>query len=96
MELSKNTKEIIGMMFDSVHSVNVMTILLGQCTVSIAGCQGWSLENFERVWISVLKLSDGDIEKLESAVSLANTDYRDLFMAAGFGYDTEAHKKWRP
>ena len=35
------------------------------------------------------------MRKFESAVKLANTDYRDLFMTAGFGYDSEAHKKWR-
>jgi len=31
---------------------------------------------------------------LEAAIELANTDWRDLLMAAGFGEDLNAHQKW--
>ena len=50
----------------------------------------------ERIRFSVLKLIEGKIDKLISAIELAQIDWRDLLMAAGFGYDTDAHNKWIP
>jgi hypothetical protein len=50
----------------------------------------------ERIRFSVLKLSNGDMKKLVDAIELAKVDWRDLFMAAGFGEDPQAHKKWQP
>lgn len=51
---------------------------------------------YERCRIAVLKLSGGDLDAFERALSLFETDYRDLLMAAGFGHDTGAHLTWRP
>jgi len=96
MELSNKTTEIIIALFSVKDAEKVASTLLEKCSTNIPGCQGWSQENIERVWLSVLKISGGNIEKFESAITLANTDYRDLFMAADFGYDLEAHKQWQP
>jgi hypothetical protein len=41
-----------------------------------------------------LKLSEGNLDKLNRAVALAKTDWRDLLMAAGFGEDIKAHLAW--
>ncbi len=38
----------------------------------------------------------GQLDKLEEAIKLAQIDWRDLLMAAGFGHDVEAHLKWLP
>ena len=93
--LSNKTKKIIGLLFKSDQARIVEEILLDDCSRNISSCNDWEVESLERIWISVLKISSGDMRKFESAVKLANTDYRDLFMTAGFGYDSEAHKKWR-
>jgi len=50
----------------------------------------------ERIRFAVLKLSEGNIEKLVQGIELAQTDWRDLLMMAGFGEDVEAHDKWKP
>ena len=71
-------------------------IWLSVCSNNIAGCSSWKRESLERLWLSVLKISCGNMEQLYSAIALAQTDYRDLFMSAGFGHDLEAHKKWVP
>ncbi len=96
MELSNKTTEIIDALFSVKEAEIIESTLLEKCSTNIPGCEDWSQENMERVWLSVLKLSSGNIEKFESAIILANTDYRDLFMAAGFGDDLEAHKQWQP
>lgn len=48
----------------------------------------------ERLWFSALTVSNGTMEGLVHAVAEAQTDYRDLFMAAGFGLDVEEHRRW--
>jgi len=48
----------------------------------------------ERIQLAVLKLSDGDANKFLAAIGLAQIDWRDVLVAAGFGYDVEAHMKW--
>ena len=48
----------------------------------------------ERIRFAVLKLSDGDVEKLDAAVNLAKTDWRDLLVAAGFGDSLTEHDCW--
>ena len=47
----------------------------------------------ERFRFAALKYSDGNLVLLESAVKLAQHDWRDLLMATGFAHDVEAHPK---
>lgn len=48
----------------------------------------------ERIHCAVLKISGGDIARLRAAVKESHIDYRDVLMAADFGHDVNAHKKW--
>ena len=48
-------------------------------------CHASGTGNFERIRLAALKLSNGDTGKLVDAIVLAQIDYRDLLMAAGFG-----------
>jgi hypothetical protein len=50
----------------------------------------------ERIRFAALKVSDGQLERLEEAVRLAQIDWRDLLVAAGFEYDVYAHLDWWP
>ena len=47
----------------------------------------------ERVRASVLKLSEGSMDKLRYAVKIAKEDWRDVFVAAGFGHDPLADRQ---
>jgi len=53
-------------------------------------------KSLERVRFAALKVSEGELGKLEAAIKLAQIDWRDLLVAAGFGHDVEAHLKWLP
>ena len=53
-------------------------------------------ESLERVRYAVLKLSAGELGKLEEAVMVAQVDWRDTLVAAGFGDRVEAHLGWWP
>jgi hypothetical protein len=48
----------------------------------------------ERIQCAVLKISKGKISELIRAATETKIDFRDVLMAAGFGYDVDAHKKW--
>ncbi|MEM7604732.1 MAG: hypothetical protein AAF411_05190 [Myxococcota bacterium] len=96
MVLSARTLRIIETLFPEEEREAVAELLLTECSNTVAGCRDWRKPGLERLWISVLKLSDGDADKLLSAIDLARLDYRDLFMAAGFGHDTDAHLRWEP
>jgi hypothetical protein len=59
-------------------------------------CEESTPEKMDRIRLAAIKLSNGVYVKLVEAVSLANTDWRDVLMAAGLGYDIDAHNKWVP
>lgn len=50
----------------------------------------------ERVRFAALKVSNGDLKKLAQAIELANQDYRDLLVEAGFANHHEEHQRWWP
>ena len=52
--------------------------------------------SLERIRFAVLKLSEGTMEGLRTSIELAQADWRDLLMAAGFGDNVTAHEEWSP
>jgi hypothetical protein len=55
---------------------------------------GMGAANIERIRCAALKLSEGSLDKLRTAVGVANTDWRDTLVAAGFGHSVTAHLTW--
>ena len=93
--LSERTEKLVARVFpDEAARTIVQEKLVHECGNGIPFCENSSPQQMDRIRFSVLKLSEGDMKKLERAIELANLDWRDLFMAAGFGQDTEAHNKW--
>lgn len=50
----------------------------------------------QRVRFAALRVSGGDLRKLQQAIETANSDYRDLLLEAGFASDAELHQRWWP
>lgn len=55
-----------------------------------------SIDLVERIRFAALKLSDGDLGKLEVHVRGDRHDWRDVLMAADFANSLTAHKQWMP
>jgi hypothetical protein len=53
-----------------------------------------SKDSIERIQLAVLKLSNGKVDKFLAAAELAQLDWRDALVSAGFGDDPKAHLKW--
>lgn len=72
----------------------VAAILESECGSNLPLISSQGAEGIERVRASVLKLSEGSMDKLCYAVKVAKEDWRDVFVAAGFGHDPLAHRGW--
>jgi hypothetical protein len=88
------TLQIVRRLFAETEHGVVADLLEQQCGVNLPLTGIWGEAQFERLWFAVLKLSEGDITKLREAVRIAQIDWRDVLVAAGFGRSLEAHRQW--
>ena len=95
IELSEKTADRINSLFSEKQRGEVEKLLKFECGDNIPYCENNDKYKMERIRFAVLKLSEGNLEKLIQAIELAKTDWRDLLMAAGFGEDVEAHLSWK-
>jgi len=51
-------------------------------------------ETYERFCLAILKIAKTSTEKLNMAIELGKTDYRDLLVSAGFGNSITVHNEW--
>ena len=96
ISVSERILQLVESMFPEQSQERIRELLELECADNIAGCENYDSEQMDRIRVSVLKLSEGDPDRLARAVELAQTDWRDLLMAAGFGEDADAHKRWSP
>ncbi|MGA7803262.1 hypothetical protein [Bradyrhizobium sp.] len=94
--ISPETEERIELLFPPDEHKFVRAILLEQCGNNLPLSQNIDEVALERLRFAALKLSEGTLDKLDHAIALAKSDWRDLLTAAGFGRDVNAHWAWLP
>ena len=93
--LSRKTELLLEKSFPDGETRELAAkVLVDECGDNLPFCEDSSPEDMERIRFSALKVSAGDLNKLGEAAKLANLNWRDLFVAAGFGQDVEAYSKW--
>lgn len=91
------TKQRLAPAFPGLRECNQARWVLEQaCADKVPGFRDANSTDLERVRCAVLKLSDGLLDVLAVAVSLAQADWRDALVAAGFEEDVNAHLAWNP
>jgi hypothetical protein len=95
-QLSAETEKRISLLFPRNEQPLVRTILCEECGNNLPFLENLDERKLERFQFAALKLSEGRLDKLDWAIALAKTDWRDLLMSAGFGEDVNAHKSWLP
>ena len=95
-ELSKKTLNYLAIMFEGEDRELAAQLLLEQCGNNLPGLENGDAVQLERFRFAALKVSGGQLAKLERAVQLAQTDWRDLLVLAGFAEDLKAHETWTP
>jgi hypothetical protein len=93
--VSPETGRRIVLLFPPDERDLVRMVLIEECGNNLPGLDKLDDVQLERFRFAVLKLSEGNLDKLDRAISLAKEDWRDLLIAAGFG-DPEAHQLWLP
>lgn len=92
--LSPRTKQLVEKIFSASHVAEALMRIEQDCGNMIPFYENADEFQMERVRFAVIKLSQGQINKMINAINEARFDWRDLFMAAGFGHDVIAHEKW--
>jgi hypothetical protein len=96
LQLSLETQKRVEQLFPPDDWDRVSLLLIEECGENLPLSEGRSDAFFERIRFAVLKLSYGEIAKLNKAIRLAQFDWRDLLVAAGFADDPQAHHSWLP
>jgi hypothetical protein len=94
--LSPETEKRISLLFPPDERQLVRIVLFEECGNNLPFLEDLEERKLERFQFAALKLSEGKLDKLDHAIALAKTDWRDLLMASGFGEDVNAHKSWLP
>jgi hypothetical protein len=69
-------------------------LLTEQCGNNLPFCERNDQFQMERIRFAVLKLSQGSMSELLRAIGVAKVDWRDVLVAAGFGNELLAHRRW--
>jgi SAM-dependent methyltransferase len=94
--LSSETRRRVDLLFRPSEREEATRLLAEQCGNNLPFLESLDAHGLERFQFAALKLSGGDLSRLRGAIALAQKDWRDLLMAAGFGQDARAHESWWP
>lgn len=94
--LSPDTQLRVNLLFPPEEQQVVASLLITECGNNLPFLEDLDEYHLERYRFAVLKLSEGSLDKLEKAIELAKSDWRDLLVAAEFADDVHAHRKWLP
>jgi len=95
-QLSAETERRIDALFTHGQRDDVARLLRVECGNNLPLLEKFDAVQLERVQFAAPKLSEGSIQKLHDAVRLAQEDWRDLLVSAGFANDVNAHNHWFP
>lgn len=95
-ELSPETTRRLRMLFAESDWAQAGKLLTEDCGRNLPFLENQSPVELERYRFAAMKLSQGSLARLQDAIALAKTDWRDLLMSADFGHDVDAHRFWEP
>lgn len=96
MPLTPRVQNAIQILFRKEEQAQVAELLDRDCGVSLPLMGAGKRDEVERVQLAVLKCGKGALEGTLNAVVLAQKDWRDILVQAGFGRDPVAHLSWDP
>jgi hypothetical protein len=92
--LTDRTIRLVERLFDADDAAPAQRLLAEECGTNLPFCDTLDAAGLERIRFAVLMLSEGDLEKLRATIDRASADWRDVLVAAGFGYSLTAHEQW--
>lgn len=92
--LSQDTWNLVRAIFPPEQQADVARLLVEECSDNLPFLREMDEKRLERFHFAALKLSQGQVNKLLEAIVLAQVDWRDLLVAAGFAQSVDAHTIW--
>lgn len=96
VSLSDATEARLIRAFSGEDLLEARALLEADCAENVPLWNACTPSGLDRLRIAAIKASGGTIAGLVDALVLAETDWRDLLVSAGFGYDVTAHESWWP
>jgi hypothetical protein len=94
--LSRETQRRVDALFEGPARAAAAELLITQCAANLPLWVNADERGLERIRFAVLKLSNGDLTELKRAVQMAQSDWRDVLVAAGFAQSVRVHESWFP
>ncbi len=96
MPLTPHVQKAIQILFRPEEQAQVAELLDRDCGAGLPLMGAGKEDEVERVQLAVLKCGKGILEGTLNAVVMAQKDWRDVLVGAGFGSDPTAHLRWDP
>lgn len=94
--LTPATIRRVRLLFRPEDRAEACRLLLVECGNNLTFLEQATSSELDRFRYAALRLSGGNLTNLRRAISVAQVDWRDLLMAAGFGDDIHIHRRWLP
>ena len=94
LPLTKRVKRALDVLFDEPMRSNLAKRLETEAAENIPFHDKSKSAEMDRIRFSLIKIIGENGVSEDSAFELAKTDWRDLFMAAGFGCSANEHNNW--
>jgi hypothetical protein len=89
--LTEETTRRLEPLFAPEDQPEAIKLLVTRCGNNLSFLERYTPVELERFQFAALKLSAGTLSKLREAVALAEVDWRDLLVVAGFANSVTAH-----
>lgn len=96
MHLTQETMDRLEFLFPIESREEAISLLERECSQNLPFLNKASPIELQRFHFAALKLSEGRLDQLRKAIKVAQQDWRDLLVAAGFANDCDAHLNWDP
>lgn len=85
---------VLGVLFEEPDRTALTKRLETEAAENIPFHEKSKPSDMDRIRFSILKLISENRDSEDSVFEVARIDWRDLYMAAGFGFDASEHDKW--
>ncbi len=92
--LSPLTWELVQKVFPPDYAETAGLMLVAECGQNLPFCENSDEHQLERLRFAALKISQGDLDRLQEAIDEAKHDWRDELIWAGFAERLDAHLRW--
>lgn len=92
--LSPLTQQLVENLFEPSDQAEATRRLVDECGNNLPFCGDKNEYQLERIRFAVLRISLGYPDDLQEAIHLAQRDWRDVLVWAGFGESLTAHREW--